>query len=103
MTERKRITVADGTTLTIDVLRWNEGWEFDCPVCVLRPVIRFSPNGEEADQIVDDLCVSAVVDGFIESEGTEDGLIDRVFPLKTLKRRWSMARAGRDFPMKQYD
>lgn len=97
-----RIPVGDGTTLTFDVLRWHEGWDFDCPVCILRPVIRFSPNGDEADQIVDDLCVNASVDGYVDCEGTENGLIDRQFSFASLKRKWSMARAGKEFPVKDY-
>jgi hypothetical protein len=103
MTEPKPVPVADGSTITIDVLRWNEGWEFDCPVCVIRPVIVFSPNGDSADQMVESLCIDASIDGVLRDEGTEDGLIDRTFPLRALKRRWAAARRGVEFPIKQYE
>lgn len=99
---KQRIDVHDGTVLLVDVLRWHEGWDFDCPVCILRPVIRFSPNGEQADQMVEDLCVNASVDGYIESEGTEGGLIDRQFPFVRLRRQWSKARSGHASPVKVY-
>jgi hypothetical protein len=100
--EAPRVPVVAGTTLTFDVLRWDEGWDFDCPVCVLRPVLRFSPNGEHADQIVDDLCVDAITDGYLTSEDTEDGLIDRQYPLASLKQRWAAAWRGKEFPVRQY-
>lgn len=99
----RRIEVRDGTELTIDVLRWDEGWDFDGPVCVLRPVIRFSPNGESAEHMVEDLCLNAAVDGFLTCEGTErGGLVDRQFPLASLKHRWAAARRGVHFPVKGY-
>ncbi len=95
--------IRDGTTFVIDVLRWNEGWDFDCPVCVIRPVVVFSPNGESADQIVEALCIDASIDGVMRDEGTEGGLVDRQFPLRRLKQRWSDARRGFSFPTKRYD
>ncbi len=97
----ERIEVRDGTVLTIDVLRWNEGWEFDCPVCVLRPVVRFSPNGDSAEDMVENLCIDASIDGHMESE-LEDGVVDQQYPFATLKRRWAQARGGKQFPMKGY-
>lgn len=98
----RRIEVRDGTTLVVDVLRWNEGWEFDCPVCVLRPVVRFSPNGDHADALVEALCFDAAMDGYVESESTASGVVDRQYPIKTLRRRWSEARGGKQFPVKCY-
>lgn len=95
--------VRDGTELTVDVLRWDAGWEFDCPVCVLRPVVRFSPNGEEADQIAESLAEDAAITGLVEGEEPdEDGLIDRQYRLATLKRRWGEAWRGKDFPNRGY-
>jgi hypothetical protein len=100
--EPRRIEVNDGTVLTIDILRWNEGWDFDCPVAVLRPVVRFSPNGEHAEEMVEDLCGDAAVDGYLISEEEEGGLIDRQYPLKSLKRRWAASRRGVEFPVLCY-
>lgn len=100
---RKRVPVTDGTILTFDVLRWHPGWEFDCPVCVLRPVLRYSPNGEDAEQMVDTICLDASIDGHIECEGDEDGIIDRQWPRARLVRRWAEARRGIEFPLYAYE
>jgi hypothetical protein len=97
-----RIGVREGTAFTVDVLRWDEEWDFDAPVCVLRPVIRFSPNGEHTDEMAEQLAEDAAIDGFVDGEGTENGLIDRQFPLALLKRRWSEAWRGKEFPVRQY-
>lgn len=95
------LRILPGAELVVDVLRWHEGWDFDCPVCVLRPVVRFSPNGESAEQLVESLCLDACVDGALYSEA-EDGLVDRQFPIGMLKRRWAAARRGVVFPVRQY-
>jgi hypothetical protein len=97
-----RIEVREGTELTVDVLRWDEGWDFDAPVCVLRPVIRFSPNGEHTDEVAESLAENAAVDGFVTGDVTENGLVDRQFPIALLRRRWSEAWRGKDFPLRQY-
>jgi hypothetical protein len=96
------VEVCAGTKLIVDVLRWDEQWEFDCPVCVIRPVVRFSPNGESAEHMVEDLAIDASIDGVVRDEGTERGLVDRVYPLHTLRRRWNQARRGRVFGRKAY-
>jgi hypothetical protein len=98
----KRIPVVAGTEIVVDVLRWNEGWDFDCPVCILRPVVQFSPNGDHAEDMVEQLAINASIDGYVRDEGTEGGLVDRQFPLASLKRRWAANRRGVEFPQKGY-
>jgi hypothetical protein len=96
-------TIVAGSEIVVDVLRWNEGWEFDCPVCILRPVVRFSPNGDDAEQMVENLAIDAAVTGHLQStEVGADGVVDKQYPLKALKRRWAANRRGVQFPRLQY-
>lgn len=52
-----------GDVFEIVVVRWDAHWEFDCPVVILSPVKRYSPNGtsseEMAETLADDLCLLA--------------------------------------------
>jgi hypothetical protein len=98
----KQVTVSDGVTVTFDVLTWDEGWDFGHPTCILRPVIAYSPNGDACEDLIGSVCESAAFDGFLRSDGTEDGMIDRQFPLQSLKRRWGMSRGGKEFPVLRY-
>ncbi len=100
--EQKRIAISDGTVITVDVLRWDEGWDFDCPCCVLRPALRFSPNGDHTDELAESFAEDAAFNGYIESEPAENGVIDRQFPVALLKRRWRDAWNGKEFPRRQY-
>ena len=100
----ERIAVASGTEITIDVLVWQEGWDFDHPTVVLRPVLRYSPNGDDAEQMIEDMCEEAAVNGYLESDYDEgNGLVDRCFPLALLKRRFADALRGVEFPVKGYE
>lgn len=105
-TERA-VSVAAGTVLTVDVLVWDEGWEFDHPSCILRPVVRFSPNGTSAEGMVEDLGIDGAVDGRLvvyDTETDERGreVVDRQFPLALLRRRWSESWRGKEFPRYRY-
>lgn len=94
--------VKAGDCVTFDVLRWDEGWDFDCPVVVLRPIVRFSPNGEHAEEMVESCLEDASIDGELRSHEHDD-IIDRQYPIGQLKRRWREAWTGKkEFPVKQY-
>jgi hypothetical protein len=95
--------VADGTVLVFDALQWDEpGWEFGSPSVVLAPVLRVWENGESLEQIMEDLCDEACVDGELHSEPVEEGLVNRRWKLTTLRQRFREAIAGREFPVKNY-
>jgi hypothetical protein len=34
---------------------WDEHWEFDCPSVVLAPVVRYSPNGEDPEDLIEEV------------------------------------------------
>jgi len=86
------------------VLTWIEpAWEFDHPSVVLRPVVAFSPNGDAADVMIEELCLTAGLDRKLVSEPVEDGLVDRIYSLRQLKRRWAEARRGVEFPVKGFE
>ena len=97
-----RIAVDDGKVVTVDVLTWDEDWEFDNPVCILRPVVRYSPNGDDPYRMVEELAEDLAFHGSVDSEADDDGMIDRQFPLKSLKRRWGANRGGKQFPRRRY-
>lgn len=59
------VKVADGTKLRIRVLRWDEGWEFDCPTVIISPVLRVYEDGMSIEGAIEDLCIDACIDGEI--------------------------------------
>jgi hypothetical protein len=44
-------------------IEWREsGWEFDHPSVLLEPFIRYSPNGESCEGLIEDACIDICVD-----------------------------------------
>lgn len=81
-----------GDRIIIDVIRWDAGWEFDCPTVVLRPVLAVFENGcscaEAAERVAEDVCIT----GELQTEPPEAWW--RSPSLKRLKRAWARARRG---------
>jgi hypothetical protein len=103
--EDSLMEITEGTELTIDVLEWHEpAWEFGSPIAVLRPVVEYQTDGQSAESVVEDFCIRACVHGRVEQYPTqvEEGLVDRLYGLRTLQRRWAEAWGGKEFPVKEY-
>ena len=49
-----------GDVLTIDALEWHEGWEFDNPKVILRPVYREFDTGS-LDSAIESLLLDVAV------------------------------------------
>ena len=95
--------IQDGTIITIDAIRWNDGWDFDCPGLILRPVLRYYDNGSRLDDMIEDLCIDACVDKKIESEDIAHEFEWRGWNLKYLKNVFNQALKGKRFPNRQYE
>lgn len=44
------------------IVRWEEGWEFGCPVVVLEPVLRYYDGGQSIEAILEDVCLDLAID-----------------------------------------
>jgi hypothetical protein len=84
-----------GAVLRIRALRWDDGWEFDCPVVILDPVIRVYEDGRSLDRAIEDLLIDACIDGKIsdheawrwkDAPGGARGYLRRKFYRKYVQR-----------------
>jgi hypothetical protein len=96
------IKIAEGMIFVCDTLRWNDGWEFECPSMMLTPVIRCFESGQHHEQIVESVMIDAVCDGVIKSEDFEETWGWRGYKLPVLRRRFKEALAGKHFPKANY-
>lgn len=97
----ERIDVKAGMTVVFDLIAWNAGWEFERPICMIRPVKREGDDGE-AFSMVEGACIDACLDGYIQSDS---GLKDRPWsgPLwTTLERNHAESLRGKTFKKYEY-
>lgn len=95
--------IESGTELIIRGLRWyEESWEFDCPVLLLSPVIRYSPNGESIEAMVEDLGLDASIDEKLENHDCSKEFEWREWNFNYLNRVWNSAINGKKYPKKNY-
>ncbi len=97
----RRIKIEPGVEITIRGLRWDDGWEFDCPVVILDPVIRVHEDGRPLENAIEDLCIDACLDRVLKDHRTrrwEDapggsrGYLRRKFYRKHVERTVVQAR-----------
>lgn len=67
----RAVKVADGTQLRIRVLRWDEGWEFDCPTVIISPVLRVYEDGRSIEEAIEDLLIDARIEGELRDRERE--------------------------------
>lgn len=94
--------VQEGLVVFCDTLRWNDGWEFECPSMMLSPVIRCFETGAHHEQIVEDVLIDAIVGGEFVSQSFEQQWGWRGYNLRTLQRRFYEALKGKRFPRANY-
>lgn len=80
-----------GTPIRFVCVRWDDGWEFDCPVVLLEPVIRYSPNGCSSENMIEDACEDIILEldgylGKVNTLGSSDEDVSREFGW----RGWSL-------------
>ncbi len=96
------LTVKLGDILTFDILTWqNEGYEFGRPCLMLSPVIR-EDSDHEPWNLVESVAMDAVIDGKILKNNQQDQIDWRGWNLKTKRRRFNEALAGKKFPVAGY-
>ncbi|WP_234734531.1 hypothetical protein [Tellurirhabdus bombi] len=57
----------DGDEVDFLFLRWDENWEFDCPIVLASPVFKYADDGAVPEQLLDDILVNISI-----GEGTLD-------------------------------
>ena len=100
MRNQKRIEVEDGMELTFDLISWDAQWEFDRPICVIAPVRK--EDYSEAENIIEDLCVDACVNGYIQDDS---GLKETPWcgpTWETLRRNHTKSLNGHKFGESEY-
>lgn len=89
--------------IEITGLTWiEEQWEFDHPSVILTPIKRYSPNGDSADQMIEDLCIDACVDGELKDEDCDKEFGWRGWRWEYLRRVYRQCVSGKEFPHKDY-
>ncbi len=43
-------------------IEWREDWEFDHPTALIEPVVRYSPNGNPPESMIEDAAIDIVCD-----------------------------------------
>ena len=61
----RQVEIKPGAEIRIRGLRWDDGWEFDCPVVIIDPVLRVHENGDSLEGIIESLCIDACVFGVL--------------------------------------
>jgi len=77
--------VKAGDKLEIICISWDAPhWEFDHPTLVLEPVLRYSPNGEPNEVMIEDLAIE-MCDEEVEDEEVVEDLLVNGWKLSTIK------------------
>ena len=102
MSDLGHLIIQPGDELTFDVLTWrHEGYEFGAPCLMLSPIICEDSDSNPAS-LIERACILACVDGKLR-RNTEQQQIDwRGWNLKTLRRAFNQALAGKRFPVAGY-
>lgn len=91
----REIKIEPGLEIRIRGLRWDDGWEFDCPVVILDPVLRVHEDGCSLEHAIEDLCIDACIDGVLkdheawrweDAPGGSIGYLRRKFYRKHVER-----------------
>ena len=86
--------VQPGLELTIKGIRWDAGWEFDCPVAIISPVFKSYEDGCSLEHAVESLLIDACIDGVMKTEdpnswewrGWSAGYLQRKYYRKGVER-----------------
>ena len=99
---KRVIELKEGMILQCDTLRWDDGWEFDCPSMMISPVIRCYEDGSCHENIVEDVLIDGVINEKIQDEDFDQTWNWRGYKLSTLKRRFQESLKGKFFPKANY-
>jgi len=77
-------------------ISWDEPhWEFDHPTVVLKPLIRYSPNGEGCEGLIEELAIDICVED-VEDEDISEEFDWRKWKLSTLNKVAKERLEGKD-------
>ena len=62
----RSVKIEPGVSFKVRALSWDDGWEFDCPVVIIDPVLRVYEDGRGLDQAIEDLCIDACIYGVLQ-------------------------------------
>lgn len=79
--------IKSGDIVTFIAISWNEPqWEFDHPTVVLQPIIKYSPNGETCEAMIQDIATDFICEEDIKDEDTYEEFYWRGWKLSTLRK-----------------
>ena len=61
-------------------------WEYDFPCVILKPVLRYSPNGDNPDSFIEEICIDLCCGEDLESNNIDDDLKWVGSNLKTIQK-----------------
>jgi hypothetical protein len=86
-------------------IEWRENWEFDNPSALLEPIFRDFSDGQELDNIFEDMCIDICMSIEADKEIVQSQparYVDLYNGVKYLKRVAREALNGKEFPKKNY-
>lgn len=91
------MNIKDGDIIEFLAISWDEGWEFDHPTVVLKPIIEYSPNGNSCEEMIEDMAISFCCNEDVEDdEFFKDECDWRGWKLPTLKKVAKERLQGKD-------
>ena len=89
--------VKDGDVVEFLAIEWDEPqWDFDHPCVILKPVIEYSPNGESAEHMIEEMAITLSCEDEIEDEDVSQEFDWRGWKLETLRKVAKERLAGKD-------
>lgn len=89
--------VKDGDIVDFVGISWNEKeWDFDHPTVLLSPVVRYSPNGDSVESLIEDVACELSWEDDVEDEDVEDEFEWRGWKLSNLRRVVRERGLGKD-------
>lgn len=102
MNHSNYFTVKSGDKVTFDVLTWqHEGYEFGRPCLMLSPVIR-EDSDSDPESMIEDVCIDLCCSIPVQLNRETSQIEWRRWNLKTLRRAFNQALAGKKFPVAGY-
>jgi len=80
------MVVNNNDVIEFVAISWDDGWEFDHPTVVLKPVIQYSPNGDPCESLIEDMAINLSCGDDLENEDISDEFEWRGWSLSRLKK-----------------
>lgn len=89
--------IKEGDIVEIIAIDWDEPhWEFGHPCVIVSPIIRYSPNGESPEKMIEDLVIDLICEEDVESKDISREFEWRGWKLNTLKKVCRDRLAGKE-------